>query len=559
MFRGRTGTCRRMGFLLATPFTHRDHRHINADRGVDRGGNCDVDDDDLQVAAGNSCALPPASSYQSSSGGDGWSLGFTQTNVYNVYHHSYQLVVDCHSQSSAGECAGYPEVIQDGSGDSFATSSDPGLYLDSTTGKLYVYVSRTSDSTAGVACVDTTNTATPFCGFTAVARRSARDRTGAADVGDLIHAGHYLYAFNYAQGYGQTGTLNKMLCYDLSTGAACAGQPFNVNLGSPFYNYNGNEPGPSEALIGTKIIIPVYNYYTGDELACFDTSTQADCGGSFPVTPPSGDSGSGASYPLLSFTGSKQGFCIPNGTDPCFDLTGASIPTPPNMTSAIGGSPAWDGPAVVIGSRVYLAEFYTNIDCYDYSTGNSCVNFPLALSNMDNIYTVNPDPQRPTCLWANSDGGSGQIQNFDAYSSGNCGLRVLTSQFIVNKPACYPVSYQSLQVNSPAPSSYSGGNVQVEDSDGNPIGSPVPLDSSGTADLSGLGNLNQNGLPQFLITLNGETGSPANLTATLTYSAPYNPSCAMSGVTPTLAARAPHQPREARRAVPRSRSRRARR
>ena len=203
------------------------------------------------------------------------------------------------------------------------------------------------------------------------------------------------------------------------------------------------------------------------------------------------------------------------------------------MTSAIGGSPAWDGPAVVIGSRVYLAEFYTNIDCYDYSTGNSCVNFPLALSNMDNIYTVNPDPQRPTCLWANSDGGSGQIQNFDAYSSGNCGLRVLTSQFIVNKPACYPVSYQSLQVNSPAPSSYSGGNVQVEDSDGNPIGSPVPLDSSGTADLSGLGNLNQNGLPQFLITLNGETGSPANLTATLTYSAPYNPSCAMSGVTPT--------------------------
>ena len=102
-----------------------------------------------------------------------------------------------------------------------ATSSDPGLYLDSTTGKLYVYVSRTSDSTAGVACVDTTNTATPFCGFTALsAVGKGPSGSGAGDVGDLIHAGHYLYAFNYAQGYGQTGTLNKMLCYDLGTGAA---------------------------------------------------------------------------------------------------------------------------------------------------------------------------------------------------------------------------------------------------------------------------------------------------------------------------------------------------
>lgn len=487
-------------------------------------------------------ALPPASSYQSSSGGDGWDLGFTQTNLYNVFHHQSTLRVDCHSQSTAAECAGYPELITDASGDNFATSSDPGVYLDPSTGKLYVYVSRSSDNTAGVACIDTTNTAAPFCGFTALSAVGEGPQNGIADVGDLVHVGHYLYAFNYADYDGQTGTLNTMLCYDLSTGAACAGQPFTINLGPSFTNGNGNFPGPSEALIGSEIIVPINRNGIGDEIACFNTSTQADCGGSFPVTSiPGGASNYAAPYPLLDSSGNLKGFCIPNGTDPCFDLTGASVSTPANMTSAIGysgGIVAWDGPAVVIGARVYLADFSnsgssTNVDCYDYSTGNSCDNFPVTLQNMSHIYTVNPDPQRPTCLWANSDSGSAQIQNFDAYSTGNCGLRVLTSQFIVNKPACYPVSYQSLQVNSPSPSSYSSGNVQVEDSDGNPIGSPVPLDSTGTANLSGLGNLNQNGLPQFLITLNGETGTPSNLTATLTYSAPYDPSCAESGVTPT--------------------------
>lgn len=482
--------------------------------------------------------LPPASSYQSSSGGDGWGLAFTQTNVYNVFHHLSALEVDCHSQATAVQCAGYPKLIQDASGHNFATSSDPGLYLDPSTGKLYVYVSRTSDSTAGVACVDTTNTSSPFCGFTALSAIGDGPQNGTADVGDLFHVDHYLYAFNYASGLGEAGTLHKMLCYDLTTGAACTGQPFSVNLGSPFNDGNGNFPGPSSALIGSEIIIPVFNNAIGqDVLGCFNTITQSNCGGSFPVTGlPGGQiSGAGAAYPLLDSTGGLNGFCIPDGIDQCFSLTGASVPTPANMTSAIGSSPSWDGPAAVIGSRVYVPEFFTNVDCYDYSTGHSCVNFPRALPNMNNIYTVTVDPQRPTCLWANSNGGGAQIQNFDAFSAGNCGLRVLASQFIVNKQECFPVSYQSLQVNSPARSSYSDGNVQVEDSDGNPIGSAVALDSNGTADLTTVngGNLNQNGLPQFLITLNGETGNPANLTATLTYTAPYDPNCAMSGVTPT--------------------------
>ena len=87
---------------------------------------------------------------------------------------------------------------------------------------------------------------------------------------------------------------------------------------------------------------------------------------------------------------------------------------------------------MTIGARVYVPDGNTDhVDCYDYVASASCANFPKQLLNLGLLYTVNPDPQRPTCIWVNSDDGSAQIQNFDAYTGGACGqgpIRVLAAE-----------------------------------------------------------------------------------------------------------------------------------
>ena len=114
--------------------------------------------------------------------------------------------------------------------------------------------------------------------------------------------------------------------------------------------------------------------------------------------------------------------CLPTGTDPCYSLNGESVTTPPNMSEAIPATLGWNGPALTIGARVYVPNANDNaVDCYDYSTGSSCENYPLDLTGLDLLYTVNRDPERPDCIWVNSDNGEAQIQNFEGSTgAGTC-------------------------------------------------------------------------------------------------------------------------------------------
>jgi hypothetical protein len=186
---------------------------------------------------------------------------------------------------------------------------------------------------------------------------------------------------------------------------------------------------------------------------------------------------------------------------------------------------------------VYVANGDINtVQCFDYSTGTSCANFPKALSNLDLLYSVNPDPDRPTCIWVNSDNGTDQIQNFDAYTGGVCGqgpLRVLTSQVIVDEQMCLPTSWNSLQITLPKRSAYTSGTVQFQNVDGDTIaGVPTQtLDNTGSINLKPLTKLAGGTLPQFVITLQNP---PANLTEVdvkLTWTAQYSAACLKTGVT----------------------------
>ena len=254
--------------------------------------------------------IPPASSFAGSAGGDGWGLALTSTAVYNVFHHdSSQLEVACHLQLDASKCwSTDSKVITDLSNNNFRGSSQPGLYLDQVTGKLYVYTTRTSDATAGVVCIDTTQPAVdpnPFCGFTAL---SAVGDGGITSI--PMQVGSNWYAYNYVSGSpasaGSGSTANTLLCFSLVTFAACGSQPFAVAVGAGNF-VTDTFAVPATATIGGKIFVPTV-IGANNIIGCFDPGTGTSCTGSWPITLGfSYASSYGSAFPLLNATGAPTG------------------------------------------------------------------------------------------------------------------------------------------------------------------------------------------------------------------------------------------------------------
>jgi hypothetical protein len=483
--------------------------------------------------------VPPASNFAGSGGGDGWGLAFTSTAVFNVFHHQTAMTVACHKQSDASPCYN-PVTVTDAGGHNFATSGQPAIYIDPSTAKLYIYGTR-DDNTAGVVCFSTAAaaaTSNPFCGFTALTPVGDGAISNNSALGDPLLVGSKLYSFNYFPGSAVTGARNKMLCFDVSTLAACTNQPFAVSVGNGS-NDDNDFPEPADALIGGELLLP--GTFNGTpEITCFNPATNATCAGGWPLTALGNYSvgNAGAPFPLLSGAGAVNGFCLPDISVECFTLAGASTTTPPNMASTISFGTGWNGPAAVIGPRVYVPIGGTDqVACYDANTQSSCANFPKSFNNLSFLYTVTVDPQRPTCLWVNSDNGSAQIQNFDAYSAGACGagqIRVLAASFVVPTVLCQPASYTSLQIVDPPRGSYASGTIAFQDASGNPIpGVPnQTVDANGSVDLSHLNLTTTSGLPQFVITLTGQTGAPGSVTVKLTWTGTDDPTCIPGGGPP---------------------------
>ena len=496
----------------------------------------------LTYSAQVTIPAPPTSSFSGAAGGgDGWGLAFTSTQVFNVFHHQMYLGVSCHNTSDASLCwAGFTyKRITDGSGNGFATSGQPGLYVNQSTGALYVYATQISDNTAGVVCINTNaavSVADPFCGFTPLSATGDAPLNGSyALITNPVLVGSDFYAFNSIPG-APAGTKDQMMCFNVSTGAACAGQPYSVAIGGSLANQS---PMPTIGLIGGKVIVPV-GLTTGNELTCFDPTTDATCaGGSWPVSTPVAFGG--GPFPLLNSSGTTIGVCLPVSADPCWNLNGVTVSTPTGLYATTGSSYIWNGPAVVLGTKVYVPNGNAgDVTCYNFATSASCANFPLTFSNLSSLYTVTQDPYIPTCLWVNADSGSSQIQNFDAISGGSCAqapLRIQASSFVAPSNVCIPASFTSLQVVSPVPSAYTSGNVQFEDA--NYVAIPGiathTLDSTGTTNLTDLNLPTTDALPQFVITLNGLTGSPGAVTLNVTWTGSYSPACVTSTASVTTA------------------------
>jgi hypothetical protein len=475
--------------------------------------------------------VAPASTYAGSGDGDGWAVAMTPEAVYNVFHHSSQLQVACHLQSDASACWS-PKTITDSSANGFRISGQPSLELDQASGRLFVFATRPSDASAGVVCIDTTRPASdpnPFCGFTALTPAGDAPTSSAVSIGVLF--GTRWYAFNYSSGAPAGPAQNALLCFDVATAAACSGQPFAVDFGGGTVSVS--DPTfrvPALAAIGSRVLVPVAT--SSDRIGCFDAASGAACAGSWPATAPSGYSESyGSAFPTLSVGGATTGYCLPTPGIPCFGLDGGSVATPAGMTGAITPGTPWNGPAFTLGPRVYVPNGNGDtVQCYSFNTGASCENFPKALPGANYLYSVNRDPHRPECIWVNADGGSGQLQNFDAYTGGSCGrgpIRVLASSIVVPTQECQPTGYTSMRIIFPERTAYASGTIGFLDGDGEPIAGVADrsIDASGLVSMTGLDLSTATGLPQFLITLEGASSTPTNVVVELVWRGAVSETC----------------------------------
>jgi hypothetical protein len=496
---------------------------------------------------------PLAGSFSGTAAGDGWGIALFNNQVFNISHHQNTMVLACHNQSDASQCWSTPtKTITNGSVN-FATPPGAGLYMNQATGKLYTYATSLDTNTAGVVCIDTTKPAADtgtqlFCGFTALSGIGDAPTYFAnfgtySGISAPVQVGTNWYALNEAPlttvGSGAHGTQNTLLCFSLITFSACPSQPFSVGLGGAapnLFTLTGFEYAAPIGAAGTDVILPVpgtINSTAVTEMGCFNTTTNQQCAGAWPV---SVTSSAGAPFPFLSATGAVTGLCLPIAGNPCYSLTGAVISTPARMPAAVGLTNVLNGQPVVTttNERVYIPNWRTNaVDCFNYATSQSCTNFPKPFTGLDDLYTVTADPNRANCLWVNSDHGTSQIQNFDAISGATCQpgpIRFQSSAAIATTSAtCTPSSYNSIQVTNPAQASYTSGTVQFANASGAilPIAAQT-LNQFGVADLQGI-NFGSTPLPEFIITLNGLTASPANVSVKLSWNATYATACYSNG------------------------------
>ena len=491
----------------------------------------------VQISHAFVTGQPPASQFRGSTKGDGWGLAVTSDHVYNLFHHQTHFTVDCHLTATAAECAHYPSVVSDGQ-KGFSSPMDASLWTVPTEHRLYAFAYQHATKSAGVVCMKTDQPLTPYCGFTRLSENNqAGYGSGYSLISNTVTIGKRHYAWNGIAAEN-TASRNTLMCYDEATHAACTNQPYRVPTGSTSLI----RPHRNVAQLlsaGNQVIVTSTGLDRVEKAGCFDVVTQTECEGIWPIHLPEGARPvSSVPLPLLDDQGARIGVCFEGPTMPCVDLTGHDVATPPGLATSINPAVVEDfnGEPSVVGSRVYVAVGNINnygdnkVACYDFATESTCPHFPFRPSGLRLIYTTNQDPQVPSCIWLNSDGGTSQIQNFDAYTTKNCGLhtqRVLVSGFIEPLAECDAVSYQKLTINSPAPSAYSNGTVTFENGSGNPISgvAPQPIDSNGEVDLSSLGLQNHPRFVQFSISIPGAQHLPISMS--LEWTAAYHPECAL--------------------------------
>ncbi|MTA39785.1 MAG: LPXTG cell wall anchor domain-containing protein [Actinobacteria bacterium] len=517
-------------------------------------------------------AVVPQGSFGGATGGDGWALAFTDTNVYNIFHHDV-LRIACRSKTTGVACSGNgysnagTKLVSDGTSDLLVAMSPP-VHIDKIANRLYSMAVRTSSGTrgtTGVVEIDLASTsANPFLAFYPL----SRDGEGGCNldcstpwrvstVSNTTKIGTKWYVYNYVAGVANTAlpdSRNKLLCFDFATKSACGGQPYDVTRNNVVQGRTW-EP-PTIAAVGNRIFVNIYgtaNTNSLAEISCVDvSSTPTNCTG-WPIVPNTKFSPNTftavPAFPLLNSTGNAIGVCFPGTTaNACTDFAGQTVTIDPNLAGLANPFNAgWGttrGEAYVDGTRIFMPNVVlqngtSQVECYDFATNNLCTSFSpnpktFVLSELEALYTVQIDPADPSCLWLMGHDGTKQIQNFDSQTGGACGANGFVlpiSNFRESASRCAATSWKQFALVNPTVGNFTSGTVEFVDSRGAAISglSPQNFGANGTLDLA---SLNLHSYPSFArmhVRLVGTVTRAINVK--MTWASEYHPECVVSGQT----------------------------
>ena len=517
--------------------------------------------------------LPPASSFAGTAGGDGWALVFDDTNVYNVFHHT-DMKMACHSKSTAASCSGNGytagvKTIKDGTV-GFYTAMNPSMAIDPASGHMLVWGLKpnspaTAYGTLGVVEVDLDSTsANPFVAFHPLSRANEAScyNNQCATQHNAIHSnaarvGSKWYVYNYVSGVASPAlpdSRNKLLCFDIATMDACAGQPYDVQTSGAVQARKWEVPNIGAS--GNRVFIDIPdNLTTGStaitEIACVDvSSTPTNCPG-WPIEPPAKVGGIGVSatpFPMLNSSGTPIGVCFPGSPNACTDFDGVvqTINSDLETAGSVGNVPyaSARSEALVYGTRVYIprvanvAATANEVWCYDFATNAHCSGFPAPKSfvagELGGLYSIQQDPAYPTCLWVNANDGTKQIQNFDYETGGACGAGgslLPISDFLESQAMCEVREWKKFTLVSPGAGEWTSGTVEFDDASGNAISGVATqnIGADGTIDLTSLNLQSHSDFAKLRVKLTGAT--VPTIDVKMKWSAEWHPECVARGQT----------------------------
>lgn len=355
--------------------------------------------------------LQSASSFTGSTGGDGYDLTFVDDRVYNQFHHSTSIQLQCHLKATGNSCAGLTVA-------GYQTPNGASSFYSASTKKLYVVAMRTSGHDYGFVCINLANLAAPAtCATPFVMLYDGngttdgyREYIGSSSQDDS----NRVWVFNGAN-YG-------LMCLDLSTGAACA-----TGNGQILPHTSVNMVGSTIANSGRVSAIGGMVYYVTDtKFGCYDPTAAALCGAGLTVTatnqyPP---------FPIRSTTGTLTGVCLYvskvciSPTETTVSLPSGNLSTQVNNVAMAPWNTYNAGQWAESNNKIYLntgpavapSGASNSVYCYDFTTAANCSGFS-GVNVGTEIYAIIADPSMPACLWTN--GNSGIITSF----SGTTGLQ----------------------------------------------------------------------------------------------------------------------------------------
>jgi outer membrane protein OmpA-like peptidoglycan-associated protein len=487
---------------------------------------------------------PPAAAFAGTSGGDGFDVSLVDGRIYNVFHHGYStFTVACLEESTGAKCdlvdddSPWPKTLTDATYGDVGSPGQSWTFVSPDQTKMYGWAHK-NDEHGGMMCMELDASAAdtnPSCGYTRlteirpsggspevvpVQAWAAQDFGSNARVGDRVYASFVTAA---------TPSETWLACFDLALGAECADAPFLVP------NISGAGTREARAIaIGTNVYIatPVTG---GQSLTCFDTTTNDECAAEGENWPRSLISGNTYSpTPIVDTTGNVTGICTLNGVNTkCFDPeTGADVATPTVLASSTYHPNEWWGATHLVGTRLIIPDSFNNkVHCVDFSQSPAvnCANFPYVASNMWLLYSATPDPNRAGCFWLNADSGSGQIQNFDAFT-GEAGcansLRVSTTQFVPDLANCPVIDWLSFRVDDPT--EWTAATVDATTPGGIALagGTAIEIPDAGVeVDLAGV-DFTGIASPMFSFAFTGTTIPDTGVKTTFTFITDDAPACA---------------------------------